>query len=156
MFKITIIACGNKMPSWVQTAVLDYSKRLKEYVHLSIVEIPLVKRVKSTDLTRALEKESAMMVNAIPHNARVIALEIEGVTFSSHKLAEKFELLQHKTSHICFLIGGPEGLTPETLSHCNERWSLSSLTLPHPLVRILLLETIYRAWSIINHHPYHK
>lgn len=156
MFKITIIACGNKMPSWVDTAVTDFSKRLKEYVNLSFVEIPLIKRTKSSDLTRIFEKESALMINAIPPSARVIALEIEGETFSSEQLAEKFKVTQHVASHLCFLIGGPEGLAKQTLAHCHERWSLSALTLPHPLVRIILLETIYRAWAIINNHPYHK
>ena len=144
------------MPSWVETAVNEYAKRLKEYVNLSIIEVPLLKRSKSSDLTRILEKESAMVINAIPNGSRVIALEIEGETFSSEKLAKKFELLQQVNSNLCFLIGGPEGLTAETRAHCVERWSLSSLTLPHPMVRIILLEAIYRAWSIINNHPYHK
>ena len=156
MFKITLIACGNKMPSWVDEAVKEYVKRLREYVNLSIIEIPLLKRTKSGDLTRILEKESALIIDAIPNAARVIAMEIEGESFSSEKLATKFEMITQVNSHICFLIGGPEGLSANTLARCDERWSLSSLTLPHPMVRIILFEAIYRAWSIINNHPYHK
>lgn len=156
MFKLTLIVCGNKMPSWVEMASSDYAKRLKEYVNLSIIEIPLIKRSKSSDLTRIMEKESALIIAAIPHGARVVALEIEGQTFSSEKLARKFELLQQTSSNLCLIVGGPEGLSAQTLARCDEQWSLSPLTLPHPLVRIIVLETIYRAWSIINNHPYHK
>ncbi|STX38392.1 23S rRNA (pseudouridine(1915)-N(3))-methyltransferase RlmH [Legionella feeleii] len=156
MFKITLIACGNKMPSWVNTAVAEFSKRLQDYVSFNLVEIPLAKRGKSTDLTRILEKEAALISAAIPSNARIIALEINGNSFTSEKLALKLEQLQKITSHLCFLIGGPEGLIPSVIARSNERWSLSQLTLPHPLVRIVLLEALYRAWSIIHNHPYHK
>jgi len=144
------------MPSWVNEAVAEFSKRLKEYVTFNLIEIPLLKRTKSSDLTRIMEKESDLIKAAIPNNTRVIALEIDGEVFSSEKLATKFKQLQHTASHICILIGGPEGLSTDTLMHCQERWSLSALTLPHPIVRVVLLEAIYRAWSIINNHPYHK
>lgn len=156
MLKITLVACGNKMPSWVAEAVSEFSKRLQEYVHFNLIEIPLAKRGKSSDLTRILEKEANLINTAIPSGSRVIALDIGGESFSSEKLAQKLEQLQQTTSHLCFIIGGPEGLIPQTLARCNERWSLSQLTLPHPLVRIVLLETLYRAWSIIHNHPYHK
>ncbi|MFC3908578.1 23S rRNA (pseudouridine(1915)-N(3))-methyltransferase RlmH [Legionella dresdenensis] len=156
MFKITVIACGNKMPDWVNAAADEFSKRLKEYVNFNLIEIPLAKRSKASDLNRIMEKESTLIIEAIPKGSRVIALEINGSTFSSEKLADKFQAMQHTNSHLCILIGGPEGLSRQTLEHCHESWSLSALTLPHPIVRIVLLEAIYRAWSIINNHPYHK
>ncbi|WP_419421037.1 23S rRNA (pseudouridine(1915)-N(3))-methyltransferase RlmH [Legionella sp. D16C41] len=156
MFKITIISCGNKMPTWVEQGTNEYSKRLKEYVKLNLIEIPLIKRTKSSDLKRIQEKEALLINSSIPESARVIALAINGETFSSEKLATKFATLQRINSHICLIIGGPEGLTEPTLARCQEQWSLSALTLPHPLVRIILLEAIYRAWSILNNHPYHK
>lgn len=156
MLKLTLIACGNKMPSWVEMAVNEYAKRLKEFIHLSLIEIPLCKRSKSSDLTRILEKESSLMIAAIPAGARVIGLDIGGESFSSEALAAKFEKLQQTSSHLCILIGGPEGFSARTRAHFNESWSLSALTLPHPLVRILLVEAIYRACSIIANHPYHK
>ena len=156
MFKITLIACGNKMPSWVTEPVSEFSKRLQEYVNFHLIEIPLAKRGKSSDLSRILEKEAALIANSIPLGARVIALDIGGNSFSSEKLALKLEQLQQTHSHLCFLIGGPEGLIPAIIARANERWSLSELTLPHPLVRIVLLEALYRAWSIIHNHPYHK
>ncbi|WP_454780927.1 23S rRNA (pseudouridine(1915)-N(3))-methyltransferase RlmH [Legionella sp. WA2022007384] len=156
MLKITIITLGNKMPNWVTQGSNEYAKRLNDGVQLKIIEIPLIRRSKSSDLSRILEKESALIKDALPSNARIIALEIEGKTFSSEELALKISQLQQTTSHLCFIIGGPEGLSQEILRLCDERWSLSKLTLPHPLVRIILLETLYRAWSIINNHPYHK
>lgn len=156
MLKITLVACGNKMPSWVNDAVSEFSKRLQDYAHFNLIEIPLAKRGKSSDLKRILEKESALIAAAIPNGAHLIALDLKGDTFSSEKLALKLEQLQQIRSHLCFLIGGPEGLLPGLLARANEHWSLSQLTLPHPLVRIVLLETLYRAWSIIHNHPYHK
>ncbi|WP_058535312.1 23S rRNA (pseudouridine(1915)-N(3))-methyltransferase RlmH [Legionella saoudiensis] len=156
MLKITVITLGNKMPDWVTQGSNDYAKRFNDGIQLKIIEIPLIRRSKSSDLTRIMEKESALIKEALPTGARIIALEIEGKSFSSEELAQKITQLQQISSHLCFLIGGPEGLSQEVLKLCNERWSLSKLTLPHPLVRIILLETLYRAWSIMNNHPYHK
>lgn len=156
MLKITVITLGNKMPDWITLGSLDYAKRFKDGIQLKLIEIPLISRSKSADLMRIREKESVLIKEALPNNARIIALEIGGASFSSEELAFKITQLQHTSSHLCFLIGGPEGLTPELLNLSDERWSLSKLTFPHPLVRILLLETLYRAWSIINNHPYHK
>ncbi|MGL5741230.1 MAG: 23S rRNA (pseudouridine(1915)-N(3))-methyltransferase RlmH [Legionella sp.] len=156
MLKITIITLGNKMPDWVMQGSNDYAKRFNDGIQLKIIEIPLIRRSKSSDLVRILEKEYALIKEAMPANARIIALAIEGKSFSSEELAGKISKLQQTTSHLCFVIGGPEGLSQEILKQCDERWSLSKLTLPHPLVRIMLLETLYRAWSIINNHPYHK
>lgn len=144
------------MPDWVIQGSNDYAKRFNNGIALNFIEIPLIQRNKSSDLARILEKEALLIKQAIPNNTRLIALEIEGKTFSSEELASKITQLQQLSSHFCFLIGGPEGLTEEVLKLCDERWSLSKLTLPHPLVRIILLETLYRAWSIINNHPYHK
>lgn len=154
--KVTVIALGNKMPTWVVLAVNDFSKRLHEYVNFNLIEIPLIKRSKVSTGTRILEKEAALITATIPNGARIIALDVTGMTFSSEQLALKLEQLQQTTSHLCFLIGGPEGLLPSVLAKSQESWSLSALTLPHPLVRIVLLETLYRAWSIMHNHPYHK
>jgi 23S rRNA (pseudouridine1915-N3)-methyltransferase len=156
MLKITVITLGNKMPDWVNQGTNDYAKRFNDGIQLKLIEIPLIRRSKSSDFARIMEKEAALIKEALPLGARLIALEIGGKSYSSEELALKITQLQHTASHLCFLIGGPEGLSQETLMLCNERWSLSKLTLPHPLVRIVLLETLYRAWSIINNHPYHK
>jgi len=125
-------------------------------VAITIIEIPLSRRGKSTDLARIMEKEMILMTAAIPTGARLIALDITGTSFSSEQLAVRIEQLQQINSHLCFLIGGPEGLSQALVMRSDERWSLSKLTLPHTLVRIVLLEALYRAWSILHHHPYHK
>ncbi len=156
MLKITVITLGNKMPDWVTQGSNEYTKRFNDGIQLKLVEIPLMRRSKSSDLPRIMEKEAALIKEAIPNGSRIIALEIEGKSFGSEELAQKITQLQQISSHLCFLIGGPEGLSTDTLQLCHERWSLSKLTLPHPLVRIILLETLYRAWTIINNHPYHK
>lgn len=156
MLKLTIIALGNKMPEWVLKASHEYTKRFNDGIQLKLIEIPLLRRSKAADLPRILEKETLLIKEAIPNNAFVIALEIEGKAFSSDELAAKMARLQQTASHFCFIIGGPEGLSQEVLLRADERWSLSRLTLPHPLVRIMLLETLYRTWSILNNHPYHK
>jgi 23S rRNA (pseudouridine1915-N3)-methyltransferase len=156
MLKITIITVGNKMPDWVAQGSADYAKRFNDGIQVKIIEIPLIRRTKFSDLARILEKEASAIKETLPSSARLIALDIEGKSFSSEQLALKITQLQQISSHLCFLIGGPEGLSQEIIERCDERWSLSKLTLPHPLVRIILLETLYRAWSIINNHPYHK
>ena len=156
MLKITIITIGNKMPTWVDQAVKEYAKRLQDGIFLNIIELPLIRRGKSSDLTRIMDKEMMQMSAAIPSQARLIALDVTGESFTSEQLALKIDRLQQIASHWCFLIGGPEGLSPELIQRSDERWSLSMLTLPHTLVRVTLLEALYRSWSIINHHPYHK
>lgn len=156
MLKITVITLGNKMPDWVSAGSNEYLKRFKDGIQVKIIEIPLLTRSKSSDLARIMEKEAAQIKESLPTGARLIALDIEGKSFSSEELALKMTQLQQISSHFCLIIGGPEGLSSEILNLCDERWSLSKLTLPHPLVRIILLETLYRAWSIINNHPYHK
>lgn len=156
MLEITLIAMGNKMPSWVTDASAEFIKRLNEAFKLHLIEIPLLRRGHTHDVTRVLEKEAERLHRAIPSNAHLIALDLSGRTFSSEHLAEHLNHLQHITSHLCFVIGGPEGLPASCLQQSRERWSLSTLTLPHPLARVVLLEAIYRAWSILNNHPYHK
>jgi len=144
------------MSSWVETTVMEYSKRLKEFVQLKIVEIPLSKRPKSRDIKQILQKEAKQIKASFPTNAFLIALDIEGMSFSSEDLALKLTKLKLNHSHLCFIIGGPEGLSTDIKECCHEKWSLSKLTLPHPFARILLLEALYRASAINANHPYHK
>ena len=156
MLKLTLIAMGNKMPNWVVDGVETFSKRLQEQVSLTLHEIPLQKRGKSTDLSRILEKEMQLMRAAIPHGSRIIALDRTGEMLSSEQLAAKIDRIQAHSSHLCFLIGGPEGLHESIVAESHERWSLSKLTLPHALARVFILETLYRSLCILQNHPYHK
>ena len=156
MLKITLVVMGNKMPNWVHEASQEFIKRLHEGFNVQLIELPLFKRGKSAELSRILNKEMLLMRAAIPNNTYLIALDKSGTAFNSERLAEQLQHIQQASSHICFIIGGPEGLATALLTQCHASWSLSSLTLPHGLARVVLLEALYRAWSILHHHPYHK
>lgn len=156
MLKISCLCMGNKMPDWVNTAWSDYAKRLQEAMPVRLIELPLIKRNKESDQARILDREADLLLQNIPKDAYVIALDKDGKTFSSEGLAKQLSQLEIQTQSICLIIGGPEGLMPKVLQRCQEKWSLSALTLPHPLARIVLIESLYRAWSINQNHPYHK
>lgn len=144
------------MPSWVTQGYGEYSKRLPSEIKLEMVELPLGQRGKGSDMKRAIAKEGAAMLKAISPNDHVIALDVKGEQWSTEQLANRLKEWQMSGKNFCVLVGGPDGLAPECLARANTCWSLSNLTLPHPLVRILLAEQIYRAWSINAGHPYHK
>lgn len=156
MLEITLIAMGNKMPTWVVEASNEFSKRLREAFKFNLIEIPLLRRTHAHNIAHVLEKEAVKLHQALPKNAHLIALDALGKSFTSENLATHLGKLQHITGHICFVIGGPEGLPQTLLTQSHEQLSLSSLTLPHPIARIVLLEALYRSWSILNNHPYHK
>jgi 23S rRNA (pseudouridine1915-N3)-methyltransferase len=144
------------MPSWVQQGYQDYAKRLPRECCLRLVEIPPGKRGKNADIARAMRDEGQRMLAAIPKGARVIALEVDGLTWSTGQLAQQLDSWLAGGQDIALLVGGPEGLAAEARAAAQQTWSLSPLTLPHPLVRVLLSEQIYRAWSMLQNHPYHR
>ncbi len=154
--KLTLVAVGTRMPAWVQTGYEEYAKRLPRECALVLREIPLATRSKSSDTARAIEKESDAMLAAIPAQERVIALDIPGRTQTTESIADALRQWQMQGGNTSFFIGGPDGLSAACLARAQESWSLSGLTLPHPLVRIVLAEQLYRAWSLLNHHPYHR
>lgn len=144
------------MPDWVQAGYSEYAKRLPRECALELKEIPLATRGKNTDIARAIEKESEAMLAAIPAQERVIALDVLGKPQTTETLADGLRDWQMHGGNTSFLIGGPDGLSADCLNRAAQRWSLSGLTLPHPLVRIVLAEQLYRAWSLLNNHPYHR
>lgn len=154
--KIRLIAVGTKMPGWVTEGFNEYVKRLPHEFCLELVEIPLGHRGKGADLARAKRQEGELVLAAIPKGDQVIALEVGGRNWSTEQLAEQAERWQMSGRNVCLLVGGPDGLSAECVAISDQKWSLSGLTLPHPLVRILLAEQLYRAWSILQGHPYHK
>lgn len=153
---IHLIAVGDKMPAWVQQGYDEYAKRLPRECTLKLVEISAGKRGKNADIARAMRDEGQRMLAAIPKGARVIALEVNGRNWSTEDLSQQLEKWLAGGQDIALLVGGPEGLSAEARAVAQQQWSLSPLTLPHPLVRVLLSEQIYRAWSLLNHHPYHR
>jgi 23S rRNA (pseudouridine1915-N3)-methyltransferase len=153
---IHLIAVGDKMPRWVQDGYDDYAKRLPPECCLKLVEISPGKRGKNADIARILRDEGARMQAAIPKGAKVVALEVGGRSWQTEQLAEQLDAWLGSGQDIALLVGGPEGLAEECRQRADLQWSLSPLTLPHPLVRIVLAEQLYRAWSILRGHPYHR
>tara|TARA_R110002072_G_scaffold584_7_gene4621 strand:+ start:116 stop:580 length:465 start_codon:yes stop_codon:yes gene_type:complete len=153
---LTLIAVGTRMPGWVEQGVDEYSKRLPREIRLDIREIPLAGRGKDLPPARAKAVEAEAMLRAIPDRDRVIALDIGGRQWSTEQLARQLADWQMSAQNYSLIIGGPEGIASDLLARADLRWSLSPLTLPHPLVRVLLIEQLYRAWSINNNHPYHR
>jgi 23S rRNA (pseudouridine1915-N3)-methyltransferase len=144
------------MPSWVSAGCDDYSKRLPREYAFEMVEIPLGQRVKGQPPGKAVQQESEAMLAQIDARDWVIALEVAGASWSTEALAAHLGRWQMDGRNLVFMIGGPDGLGPACRQRANQQWSLSALTLPHPVVRIVLVEQLYRAWSILNHHPYHR
>lgn len=154
--RIHVISIGNKMPAWVQQGYEEYAKRLPREVKPELIELPLANRSKNLDITKAIVKEGEQMLSAIPQKARVMALDVKGKSWSTEDLAQQLQNWRMQGEPVSFLIGGPDGLAPDCLTRAEQSWSLSALTLPHPLVRVVFIEQLYRAWTILNNHPYHK
>ena len=154
--RVRIIAVGTKMPAWVQDASQDYLKRFPREWAVEFVEIGLGHRAKGQDVTKAIAKEGEHMLAAINDRDYVIALDVKGKSWSTEQLSEQMSGWQMNGSNIALLVGGPDGLAANCLARAQQRWSLSALTLPHPLVRVLLAEQLYRGWTILKNHPYHK
>ncbi|MCH8529697.1 MAG: 23S rRNA (pseudouridine(1915)-N(3))-methyltransferase RlmH [Saccharospirillum sp.] len=154
--KLRIIAVGPKMPAWVNEAVAEYSKRLPRDLPLEWQPIALGNRGRNASAEVAMRQEGESMLATIKETDWVVALDLGGKAWSTENLAEQLEQWRLQARDLAILIGGPDGLDPRCLSRADQRWSLSNLTLPHPLVRVLLVEQVYRAWTITQHHPYHK
>lgn len=153
---IHLIAIGEKMPHWIEAGFEEYAKRLQQDLVLSLHEIPAGRRGKNADLTRIMHKEGEEMLARIPEHSHCIALDVKGKAWSTEQLAQNLQQWQQQDGSVSLLIGGPEGLAPSCLQRARQLWSLSPLTFPHPLVRVILAEQLYRAWSIIHNHPYHR
>ncbi|MAN52410.1 MULTISPECIES: 23S rRNA (pseudouridine(1915)-N(3))-methyltransferase RlmH [Marinimicrobium] len=154
--RIRLIAVGTKMPDWVEQGYGEYAKRLPRDCTVELVELPLGPRGKSSSTAVAMEREGQSMMAAIGKGDRVIALDVKGKAWSTEQLARNLDEWRMSGANYSLLIGGPDGLAPECLALAEAKWSLSALTLPHPLVRILVIEQLYRAYSILHNHPYHK
>lgn len=153
---LNLIAIGKTMPAWVQTGFQDYSKRFPLDFRFQLFEIEPAKRTKNADIPRILQDEGERMLTIIPKNSRIIALEINGNLWNTDTLAKNFQTWEIEGRPLSFLIGGPEGLAPSCIKVAELSWSLSPLTFPHPLVRIMVVEQLYRAISLLKGHPYHR
>ncbi|MDX1734374.1 MAG: 23S rRNA (pseudouridine(1915)-N(3))-methyltransferase RlmH [Halioglobus sp.] len=152
--RITVIAVGTRMPQWVNDGVEEYTRRMPRQIGLDWREIPLAKN--GAGAAQLREREGEAILAAIPAADRVIALDVRGKSFATETLARTLEDWQMSGDNYSLLIGGPDGLSDACLERAQSRWSLSDLTLPHPLVRVILAEQLYRAWTITANHPYHR
>lgn len=154
--QINLVAVGTRMPAWVVQGFNQYARRMPPECSLRLHEITPGQRNRSTPAARAIAEEGKRMDRAVPGTHRIIALDVQGRSWSTQQLSEQLERWLAGGRHLSLLVGGPDGLADSCLQRAEQRWSLSPLTLPHPLVRILLAEQLYRAWSLLSGHPYHR
>ncbi len=144
------------MPAWVEVASDDFLKRLPAEIKVNSIFLPLIKRGKNPDIPRIVRDESRKLLNAVPKDSVLVVLDVLGKKVTTMKLATMLESWLQQSQDISIVIGGPDGVSDELLAKAVMKISLSELTFPHTLVRVVLLEQIYRAWSILNNHPYHR
>jgi len=144
------------MPRWVQEGYNEYAKRMPAECSLKLVEIPPGHRGKNADIARALRDEGERTLAAIPKSCQVLALDVKGKSWDTEQLSKKMSAWMVDGRDLALLVGGPEGLADACLQRADGRWSLSALTMPHPLVRVVVAEQLYRAWSLLRNHPYHR
>lgn len=154
--KIRLLAVGSKMPAWVEEGVETYRKRLPRDFHLEIEEIALGQRGKNADIAKARAQEAQRIRDKLRGDEYVVALEVKGKPWTTEQLAQEAGDWRMTGRDIVLLVGGPDGLEPSLSAMAEKAWSLSPLTLPHPLVRIMLAEQLYRAWTLLVGHPYHR
>ncbi len=154
--KIHLIAVGKKMPEWVNAGFSEFSKRMPPELQINLIEITPSTRNKSTSIEKNIKEEGERIQSAIPDNSKLIVLDEKGKDFSSIALSKEMESWLPMGQDISIVIGGADGIDPVIKQQADEKWSLSSLTLPHALVRVVVAEQLYRAWSIMKGHPYHR
>lgn len=153
---IHLVAVGQKMPAWVDDACADFLKRLPPELKLNPILVPLIKRGKNPDIKRIIRDESRNLLAAIPAGSQLVALDVMGARVTTEKLSKLLDGWMQQGQDIALIIGGPDGLSDELLQQAQKKISLSDLTFPHPLIRVMVVEQLYRAWSILNNHPYHR
>lgn len=154
--EIQFIAVGERMPTWVQAGYDDYAKRLPREVRLTLREVSLAKRAKTGHAAQWREQEGERMLAATAPSDHIVALDLGGQLWNTDQLAGALGRWMAAGSRISLLCGGPDGLSAQCLARAREAWCLSPLTFPHPLVRVIVAEQLYRAWSILQNHPYHR
>ncbi len=154
--RMHLLAVGQRMPGWVQQGYGEYEQRIKGDFSLKLHELPAAKRSKGATVGRMMDEEAGRILNATPRGARLVALDGRGRDWSTEQLAEQLERWSVDGRELAFAVGGPDGHGAAVLDAAEARWSLSPLTFPHPLVRVLLAEQLYRALTILRGHPYHR
>jgi 23S rRNA (pseudouridine1915-N3)-methyltransferase len=154
--EISLLAVGTRMPAWVTAGFEEYRKRLSAQLTLVLHEVPAGQRKARADAAAARRLEGDQLLRRADRADLVLALDEQGRQWSTGELADALRRWQLETPRVALLVGGPDGLDERCRQRADRLWSLSALTLPHPLVRVLIAEQIYRAWTILQGHPYHR
>ena len=154
--RIHLIAIGRRPAGWERDGYLEYARRMPPELSIELREIPPSKRTGRAAPGRRVEDEGRRLLAAVPGGARVVALDERGAAWTTAALADRIERWMHEGRDLALLAGGADGLAPACIAAAEHRWSLSPLTLPHGLVRIVVAEQLYRAWTILRRHPYHR
>lgn len=154
--KINIISVGNKAPLWVKQGYEEYIKRLKGEFTINSIEIPMAKRTRGAILDRLIQVEGEQILASIGRYDWVVALTEQGQLWNTQELSAQLQIWRNQGHSLSFMIGGPDGFSTQVLARAQQHWALSPLTFPHLIVRILLAEQLYRAYSILCQHPYHR
>ena len=154
--KIHLFAVGTKMPGWVDEAYAEYAKRLPRECSLQLTEIKPEKRVGGKTAAQVMEAEKSRILAALPASARLIVLDERGENWTTAKLSANLKDWLGSGRDVAIVIGGADGLDPDIKQRAERLLQLSAMTLPHGMVRVLLAEQVYRAWSLLNNHPYHR
>lgn len=154
--RITVHTVGSRMPRWVDDGCADYQRRLPRELALSWREVPLAQRGARSSAEALREREGEALLRGVASGDHCVALDLAGRAWSTEQLAQQLSNWMMNGQPLSLLIGGPDGLSPACLTRAAQRWALGPLTLPHPLVRVVLVEQLYRAWTITIGHPYHR
>jgi len=154
--KLHVLAVGDRAPRWVNEACGDYAQRFPPHCPLAVRTVPAPRRGRNPDIPALRDGEFKALAACIPRNALTLALEPSGRTWTTAQLAGRLERWLQTEKDVAFLIGGADGLAPAALEAAREHWSLSPLTLPHGLARVIVVEQLYRALTILQDHPYHR
>jgi 23S rRNA (pseudouridine1915-N3)-methyltransferase len=154
--KIHLIAVGERMPAWVSSGFKEYAGRMPRECKLVLHEVAAGRRTKGADIARLVREEGSKLLAAVPKGARIVALDRNGRDLNTEQMAAELKAQLARGGDLALLVGGPEGLSDECLARAEATWSLSRLTLAHPLVRVVTAEQIYRAWSVLKNLPYHR
>jgi 23S rRNA (pseudouridine1915-N3)-methyltransferase len=154
--KCRLIAAGTRLPDWVNEGFREYQKRLRTPLVLELLEIPVATRRAAENPQRAVVREGEAMLAAVGREDYVVALEVTAKSMTTEQLSVWLAERLRDARPLALLIGGPDGLSDACRARANQSWSLSPLTMPHALVRILLAEQLYRAMSMLAGHPYHR
>lgn len=154
--RLIIAAVGTRMPGWVEEGFKEFAKRLPRECPLELLEVKAEPRTTGKTPAAMMQAEAERLRSAIPARRRLVILDEHGDDLTTLKLTERLKRWQQMGDDVALVIGGPDGLAPDFKQEADEKIRLSSLTLPHAMVRVILAEALYRAWSVVNNHPYHR